>query len=185
MRLTVRPGVTADAGPLARFAERTFRAAFAAENRPENLELYLSRVYGDAQQTLELNDPRMVTLILEGDGVLAGFAQLRGGLPPACVAGPSPLELWRFYVDRPWQGTGAAQTLMAAAERAAVERGAATVWLGVWERNGRAQAFYRKCGFVDVGSQPFTLGNDRQTDRVMARELFAGRTAGARSMETG
>jgi diamine N-acetyltransferase len=171
----VRRGTAADAGPLARFAERTFRDAFAADNQPANLELYLSRVYGEARQAEELNDPDTVTLLLEADGVLAGFAQLRGGLPPAGVAGPSPLELRRFYVDRPWQGSGAAQALMAAVEQAAVERGAATLWLGVWERNERAQAFYRRCGFADVGSQPFMLGNDRQTDRVMVRDLGAVR----------
>lgn len=180
MPFAIRQGTSADAGPLAQFAERTFRDAFGADNRPEDLELYISRTYNQGKQTLELNDPRLVTFLLEGDGVLAGFAQLRDGLPPPCVPGPSPLELWRFYVDRPWQGTGAAQTLMTAVESAAVERGAATLWLGVWERNGRAQAFYRKCGFVDVGSHSFMLGNDRQTDRIMARELFACRTADAR-----
>jgi ribosomal protein S18 acetylase RimI-like enzyme len=177
---TIRRGTAADAGPLAQFAERTFREAFAADNRPEDLELYTFRSYGQDRQTTELNDPRIVTLLLEADRILAGYAQLRGGDPPACVPGTSPLELWRFYVDRPWQGTGAAQALMAAAEEAAVERGAGTLWLGVWERNGRGQAFYRKCGFVDVGSQPFVLGTDRQTDRVMARALPAGRTTGVR-----
>jgi diamine N-acetyltransferase len=172
---TVRQGTLADAGPLASFAERTFREAFGAANRPENLEQYVSHAYGQGRQTLELADPGMVTLLLEDDGSLAGYAQLRSGAPPDCVAGPAPLELWRFYVDRPWQGTGAAQTLMAAVEEAAIVRGAGTLWLGVWERNPRAQAFYRKCGFVDVGSQPFLLGSDRQTDRVMSRGLLAAR----------
>ena len=41
------------------------------------------------------------------------------------------------------------------------------LWLGVWERNPRAQAFYRKSGFADVGSQVFLVGTDAQTDRVM------------------
>ena len=45
--------------------------------------------------------------------------------------------------------------------------GATRVWLGVWEKNARAIAFYAKCGFRDVGSQPFLLGSDLQTDRVM------------------
>jgi ribosomal protein S18 acetylase RimI-like enzyme len=37
----------------------------------------------------------------------------------------------------------------------------------VWERNRRAQAFYKKSGFVDVGTQTFLVGTDEQTDRVM------------------
>ena len=53
----------------------------------------------------------------------------------------------------------------------AAERGADVLWLCVWERNHRAQAFYRKIGFEDRGAKEFILGRDRQTDRVMARAL--------------
>jgi ribosomal protein S18 acetylase RimI-like enzyme len=66
---------------------------------------------------------------------------------------------------------------MTAVLEAAVRRGAATLWLGVWERNPRAQAFYRKYGFVDVGAHTFILGSDHQIDRLMARPL-AGAGAG-------
>ena len=45
------------------------------------------------------------------------------------------------------------------------------VWLGVWERNFRATAFYRKFGFVQVGDHVFMLGSDRQRDIVMARAV--------------
>jgi ribosomal protein S18 acetylase RimI-like enzyme len=60
---------------------------------------------------------------------------------------------------------------MAAAIEAAEAAGARTLWLGVWERNPRAIAFYRKAGFVDVGSQLFVVGTDPQTDRLMERSL--------------
>ena len=55
------------------------------------------------------------------------------------------------------------------ARRAA--RGARELWLGVWERNARAQAFYRKCGFRKVGTQIFVVGSDPQTDDVMLKEI--------------
>ena len=54
---------------------------------------------------------------------------------------------------------------------AARRDGAITLWLGVWERNPRAIAFYRKAGYVDVGAQVFVLGTDPQTDRIMTRPL--------------
>ena len=41
----------------------------------------------------------------------------------------------------------------------------------MWERNERAQAFYRKHGFRKVGTQVFVVGTDPQTDHVMLREL--------------
>ena len=81
------------------------------------------------------------------------------------------MELKRFYVDRPWQGRGLAGELMAAAERAAQARGAREMWLGVWERNQRAQAFYLKCGFRKVGKKIFVVGTDPQTDDVMLKEI--------------
>jgi RimJ/RimL family protein N-acetyltransferase len=54
---------------------------------------------------------------------------------------------------------------------AARHRGAKTLWLGVWERNHRARAFYAKCGFRDVGDHIFLFGTDPQTDLVMQVSL--------------
>lgn len=156
---------------MAELAAATFRDAFGSENDAADLALHLARSYGLAQQTAELRHPAITTLLAYVDGELAGYAQLRQGLPPACVVAARPIELWRFYVARPWHGRGVAQELMAAARDAAKRRGAASLWLGVWERNPRAQAFYRKSGFVDVGSQQFLVGTDAQTDRVMELTL--------------
>ncbi len=44
-----------------------------------------------------------------------------------------------------------------------------TMWLGVWERNFKAQAFYVKSGFTQVGQHVFRLGTDDQTDLIMSR----------------
>jgi ribosomal protein S18 acetylase RimI-like enzyme len=170
-RLLIRRADAGDAEELARFAARTFSETYGAENTPENLALYLAKVYGPAQQGAELRDPAWTTLLAEEGQSLAGYAQVRIGPAPSCVTGQAPIELYRFYVDSPWHGRGLAQRLMAAVDEEAIRRGARTFWLGVWERNARGQAFYRKCGFVDVGEQTFMLGTDRQRDRVMSRSL--------------
>jgi GNAT superfamily N-acetyltransferase len=123
------------------------------------------------QQTRELSDPDVTTLLVHDAARIAGYAQIRKGSAPACVPGDAPIELHRFYIDRPWHGCGLSQTLFAAA--CAVARGlaGATLWLKVWERNPRAIAFYAKAGFVDVGTADFFVGADRQTDRVLAMKL--------------
>jgi GNAT superfamily N-acetyltransferase len=87
------------------------------------------------------------------------------------VTGESPLELWRFYVDQPYQGLGVAQALMGRVLLEAEQRGARTLWLGVWERNERAKAYYLKNDFFDVGSHVFMVCADAQTDRIMVRDL--------------
>jgi ribosomal protein S18 acetylase RimI-like enzyme len=60
---------------------------------------------------------------------------------------------------------------MAAVDHTARAGGARTLWLGVWERNHRALAYYRKAGFTDIGAHEFYLGHDLQVDRLMSRPL--------------
>ena len=82
-----------------------------------------------------------------------------------------PWAIVRFYVDRPWHGRGVAGELMAAAAETARAGGGRTLWLTAWERNPRAQAFYAKAGFRDVGTDTFVLGHSPQVDRVLVRAL--------------
>lgn len=171
MSITIRLGDAADATALAELAARTFREAFAADNRPEDMALHVARAYGISQQQSELVNPGIATLLVEVDGQLAGYAQVRSGIAPDCITGESPIELWRFYIAQPWHGRGVAQELMRRVKSEAYQLGGRTLWLGVWERNERAKAFYGKSGFVDAGSQVFMVGTDPQTDRIMARPL--------------
>ena len=167
----IRPAVAADAAALARLAERSFRDAFGAENSAADMDLHCRRHYGEALQAREIADPGRVTLVAEEGGALAAFAQLRRDAPPACVAGAAPGEVQRFYVDRAFHGTGLAARLMQACFDALRLRGCRTAWLGVWERNPRAIAFYAKLGFVVVGEQRFLVGEDLQRDLVLSRPL--------------
>ena len=163
----IRRGEPADAPALAEFAARTFAEAFGPANRSEDMEAHLASAYGVTQQGRELADPRCMTVLMLAADSLVAYAQVRRGPAPACVVGEEPVELHRFYVDRPWHGQGVAQRLMKAVYAAARDLGGRTLWLGVWERNPRAIAFYRKSGWQDTGATTFCVGPDRQTDRVM------------------
>ncbi|MBS0584372.1 MAG: GNAT family N-acetyltransferase [Proteobacteria bacterium] len=167
----VRRAAAADAAMLAALAERTFRDTFAAVNTPRNMAAHAAASYGADKQLAEIEAEQIRTLLVEDGGIVAGYAQLRLGAAPDCVNAQAAVELWRFYIDRGWIGRGLAPRLMDAVVAEAIALGARTLWLGVWERNPRAIAFYRKCGFVDVGAHVFRLGDDAQTDRIMRREL--------------
>ena len=170
-QVNIRIANVGDAEVLADLARRTFHDTFAATNDPADMALYLSRAYGRDQQTRELSDRDITTLLVEDDGQAIAYAQLRTGHVPQCVSGPKPIELWRFYVHREWHGRGLAKSLMDRVKAEASARGAQTLWLGVWERNDRARAFYVKHGFADVGEHIFLFGNDPQTDLVMVATL--------------
>lgn len=160
-----------DAGALAELAERTFRATFAAMNTARDMDLHCRRSYGEAIQAQEIASPDRVTWLADEGGALAGYAQLRRGTPPACVPGRGAIEIQRLYVDEAWQGRGLAQALMTACLDEAARLGGDTVWLGVWERNPRAIAFYRKFGFAEAGEHVFPLGDDPQRDVILARPV--------------
>ncbi len=167
----LRRGVVADAAALSEFAARSFADAFAADNNPDDLQAHLTASFGVPQQTRELEDPGVVTLIAQSTGNLIAYAQVRAMRSPDCVTKVNAVEVHRFYVDRSAHGRGVAQQLMNAAFDAARSLQGEYVWLSVWERNPRALAFYGKCGFVDVGSKDFYVGPDRQTDRVLLATL--------------
>jgi ribosomal protein S18 acetylase RimI-like enzyme len=168
---TIRRAAPADAATLAELAERTFSEWFGRQNSAEDMAAHNARSYGEAIQRREIEDPDGVTLLVESDDTPIAYAQIRRGHAPACVDSELPVEIVRFYVDRSYHGRGIAQTLMSEAIDAARALGGTTVWLGVWERNPRAIAFYAKCGFVDRGTHPYVVGSDVQNDRVMVMSL--------------
>lgn len=174
----LRKAERADAGRLSRLAEQTFRDTFAATNTAGDMALHCRLHYSETIQAGEIARPDMATLLSEEDGQLLGFAQLRWGGAPDCVVAAAPGEIQRLYVDRGWHGKGVAQALMRACLAQMQARGSDVVWLGVWERNPRAIAFYRKFGFVEVGDHVFPLGSDPQRDIVMARPVVNAEAMG-------
>ena len=168
----LREAGVADSAQLAEFGARTFRETFAADNTDEDMRAHLEASFSPATQRREIEDPTIDSLILaDAAGRWVGFAQLRTRSSAPGVPADGSIELWRFYVDRPWHGKGVAGALMLGAKQRATERGATSLWLGVWERNPRAQAFYRKHGFEAVGRKTFVVGSDPQTDDVLLCRL--------------
>jgi diamine N-acetyltransferase len=168
--VTIRRARLDDAETLAAFGADVFEQTFGADNRREDMDAYLASAFSPGRQAEEISAPDGAILLAEHGGRTVGYAHVRLASQPGLGDGEAT-ELVRFYVDRAWHGRGIAAALMAAALDAARALGPRTVWLGVWERNGRAIAFYKKHGFVDAGSHTFTLGTDVQTDRLMVREL--------------
>jgi ribosomal protein S18 acetylase RimI-like enzyme len=169
----IRRATARDAGALAELAARTFAETYAAFNDPADMAAHLAARYSELKQAREIADPAACYLVAEGGGGLIGYAYLAADRTPPEIRLDGPVELVRFYVAREWHGRGVAQQLMAASVTEARRRGGRTLWLGVWQQNPRAIAFYRKAGFGIVGTTAFRLGSQVQDDHVMALELAA------------
>lgn len=165
--MTIRKANVSDSKSLSLIAERTFRDTFGGVNSTENMEIHCKCNYSELIQASEIENSNMSTLLCEHESVIVGFAQVRWGDAPVCIVAHRPGEIQRMYFDKIWHGKGLAQMLMKACLNEMSARRNDVAWLGVWERNPRAIAFYKKFGFKEVGDHIFLLGNDQQRDIVM------------------
>ena len=169
--MSIRFATIADVALLVRLGVETFHDTFSEMNTPSDMELYLQNNFNQAQVASELNDPDNIFLIAESSGTAAGYAKLRKGSTPLELAGKNVIELERLYVDKWFIGKNVGKLLMERCLLLAKEQGFTTVWLGVWEHNHRAIAFYAKRGFEKFGAHPFMLGTDLQTDNMMKKDI--------------
>lgn len=175
--IKTRIAVQKEAAALSQLGEQCFRAAFANDNRPEDINTYVAESFSIRLLESELSNPNIVYLvatIAEHHSRYVGYAKLRSDRTDGSVNGGSPIELERLYVHPDWIRYGIGRVLMQESIRIALERGHKTLWLGVWERNLSAIAFYEKLGFSHVGEHPFLLGSDKQTDLIYEKSLVSG-----------
>ena len=170
---SIRPATVKDVETIATLAARTFHDAFAADNVPSNMEMYLKEAFSIERTQSELMDTnnRFLLAFLEGANEPSGYTKLRMGTLDESVRGPNPIEIERLYVDQVVIGRGVGAALMQACLNEARELGYRTVWLGVWKKNQRAIAFYQRWGFRPVGTHVFTLGTEQQNDWIMQRSV--------------
>ncbi len=153
-----------DLSLLQELSRRTFTDAFGADNRAEDLDLFLDTAYSLELLSAELSDPRNSFWLYESDEQTAGYLMVRVGENDC-------LHVERIYIRTGHQGKGAGKILMEKAVTLAHEAGCNRLRLGVWQQNPRAVAFYQREGFRITGEQSFLVGTDLQQDWVMERPL--------------
>lgn len=171
MNLFLRPCAADDLSALQALSRSTFEETFGPLNTPENMRAYMDGAYDAEQLRSELNNPLSRFYFLYADGELAGYIKVNDGSAQTELGDPESLELERIYVTARRQGMRLGETLLRKAEERARELGKRRLWLGVWEKNEKALRFYRKHGFARIGEHAFVMGDDEQTDFLMAKEL--------------
>ncbi len=100
-----------------------------------------------------------------------GYSLLTEPEFPEGLVREGDLELRRIYLFSRFHGSGTGPKLMQSAVDEARARGAKRLLLGVHPDNARALAFYRRNGFVVMGTRPFHLGPETFHDPVLALAL--------------
>ncbi len=169
--ITLRAAGTQDAACLSLVGTTAFTEAYGEFNDPQDLAAHVHMTYGLEAMRRELDLQGRFYVIAQVDGEPAGFGKLKAGQWPACIPGVKPLEIHQLYVLREFHRLGLGRRLVDALMAEARGWGGDGVWLSTWDRAVWAHAFYRSCGFEQVGVQAFTLGAEQQRDLLLYRAL--------------
>ncbi|MBL7712345.1 MAG: GNAT family N-acetyltransferase [Chitinophagaceae bacterium] len=152
---------------------QTFFETFSATNTEENMSKYLAEGFAAEKLNAELNDPGSAFYFALCDDQVIGYLKLNFGNAQTDLKDSNALEIERIYVLQDFHGKQVGQLLYEKAVETAQQADADYIWLGVWEENPRAIRFYEKNGFVAFDKHIFVLGDDKQTDILMKRQLKA------------
>jgi ribosomal protein S18 acetylase RimI-like enzyme len=176
LTIDVTTAVEPDLAELAGVAARTFPLACPPSVTPENIAAFIDENLSEDRFRDYLADPERVVFAARENERMVGYVMLiRGVIADEDVERAVPLrpavELSKMYVLPDSHGAGVSAALMSAALHRAEGLDAACVWLGVNQRNLRAQRFYSKYGFRITGTKTFRLGAGIENDYVMVRPL--------------
>ena len=146
-------------------AAATFPLACPPTSPPEDVAAFIAANLSRRRFADYLADPARTVLTAREDGRILGYAILLFGgvgadadVARAVTTRPAA-ELSKIYVLAGRHGAGVAARLMNAANRCAAEAGAQCLWLGVNQKNTRAQRFYRKNGLQRGRHQDVSAGH--------------------------
>ena len=165
--LHIRIADHADADIICKLAVDTFDESYAAYNTAENMKLYVDANFNVSSIRNELNQPLSLFLLAELNKVPVGYIQLNFANQRPEYNSVKQAEIERLYVYNSAKGQRIGYSLVVSATKIAKEKGCGMLWLGVWEFNPKAKAFYERAGFVPFGTHIFQLGSDKQTDILM------------------
>jgi len=169
--MILRDAVPADGAALSEMAKRCYCDTFGTLYRASDLAAFLDATFGEHGLPSHLSDPAYKVRLAEAEGgAIAGFAKL-GPVAFPGDWGARTAELHQLYVLGPWQGEGIAPALMDWAIATARADGADRLVLSVYVDNHRAQRFYARYGFVEVGRYEFVVGEQIDDDRIWSLNL--------------
>lgn len=173
MNISIRKCTVEDAQQLQQIGYETFDETFREQNSPENMSAYLEKAFDLNQVQQELSNTLSQFFFVYVEDELAGYLKVNTGDAQSEQMGDDSLEIERIYVRSSFQKQGIGKYLFDKAIDIAVQHGKLAVWLGVWEKNENAIAFYRRQGFVQTGAHSFYMGDEEQTDFIMVKDLSA------------
>ncbi|WP_181350198.1 GNAT family N-acetyltransferase [Thalassobacillus sp. CUG 92003] len=171
MHITMKKCTLEDARKLQKVGYDTFKETFEEQNSPENLKAYLEESFNLKQVVKELSNHLSHFFIVSFNDEVAGYLKVNTGDAQSETMDEESLEIERIYIINKFQKQGLGTYLFNKAMNMAMEMDKQRIWLGVWEHNENAIAFYKKLGFIQTGEHTFFMGDEEQKDLIMSKRL--------------
>jgi diamine N-acetyltransferase len=168
---TVRTATASDADLLTEFGIKAFKEAFSELTAPDDMAAYLKSAFNKTQIQNQIEDDRSLFFIAEIDSVPAGYAYSYPNSTPSCIKDNPAIQLVRLYLRKQYYGRAVGDALMQISIDQSRSSGYRSIWLSSWELNHRANAFYKRWQFKEIGRQKFIVGSDIQDDFILSREI--------------
>ena len=171
--ISIAPVSIDDLTKLQTISRSTFAQTFNEHNNPEDMQAYLDNSFSIEKLSAELNNKNSTFYFAVDNSInsVVGYLKVNTGDAQSEKKDLDAFEIERIYVDKTYFGKKVGQLLFDKAIEIAKSKKVSYVWLGVWEENHRALAFYTKNGFKAFDKHLFKLGNDEQSDILMKLHL--------------
>ncbi|HDR7784563.1 MULTISPECIES: GNAT family N-acetyltransferase [Bacillus] len=169
--MTIKKCTLEDLHKLQEISYETFDETFKHQNSPENMNAYLEKALNLKQLEKELANLSSQFYFMYFNNEVAGYVKVNTNDAQSEEMGDESLEIERIYIKSTFQKHGLGKHLLNRAIEIAIEHNKKKIWLGVWEKNENAIAFYKKMGFVQVGAHSFYMGDEEQIDFIMTKTL--------------
>jgi len=169
--VTIRPVEEFEIEYLHELSQSTFLHAFSNQNKVSDMELYFTEAYSLAHIRSEYENPNSQFFFAEYNSEIIGYLKVNQKEAQTDRQLKDALEIQRIYIVSKFQGMKVGALFLEFAIELAREKNLSQIWLGVWEKNLRAIAFYTRYGFKAFSKHEFMLGRDLQFDIMMKFEL--------------
>jgi diamine N-acetyltransferase len=172
MIINIKKCTLEDLQVLQEISSETFHDTFKDQNSLENMKAYLERAFNLKQLEKELTHISSEFFFVYFNNEVAGYIKINANDAQSEEMGDESLEIERIYIKYNFQKHGLGKYLLNKAIEIAMERNKKKIWLGVWEKNENAIAFYHKMGFIQTGVHSFYMGDEEQFDFIMTKTLI-------------
>lgn len=171
MKTMIRTCQLEDVYDLQALSKETFRETFEDQNSPQQLDNYIHQAFTLDRLKEELAHPSSYFFFIYWQQTLAGYLKVNMNEAQSESMGAQALEIERIYIKKLFHQLGLGRELFQKAIDLALGHHKTSIWLGVWEKNEQALAFYKKLGFVEIGQHSFYMGDEKQIDLLMSKTL--------------